>query len=366
MIKVAVIQNLANSMFPRVEALRKRGVDAHLYVGFKNRSPDGKPLPDPSQDPKFLTGQSYPWVHYLDFSNSLYPFFYNLTELSSYDIIHSCCLAPIVNQFFCRGKKFLIHTHGSDLRSFSISHGLKPMLLRRAYKKAKILIYEDLDHGTLGAIEKLNLGFKARHLEYIVDFPERDSGTERKLVIDTFRILYPNELRDRFKGISIFIEAIERVARSGRKFNVDMISSGEDYPAILKKLTSLKVGEYIQWHPFLNRHQLAKLYRSSDLVIGYFKHRESGVSHYPQVLFEGCFFGKAVLSSYDEKVVKKYYPDYPILLANSPDEVYERLVSLIDDRAQCHKLGTQALRWFEQNASEEKITEKLLNIYSEL
>jgi hypothetical protein len=53
MMEVAVIQNLANSMFPRVKALREHGVDAHLFVRFKNRSPDGKPVPDPSQDPKF-------------------------------------------------------------------------------------------------------------------------------------------------------------------------------------------------------------------------------------------------------------------------------------------------------------------------
>ncbi len=364
--KVAIIQNLANSMFPRVEALRKRGVDAHLYVGFNKRTPDGKPLPEPSQDPEFLNGRSYPWVHYLDFSKQLRALFYNLTELSDYDLIHSCCLAPIVNQFFTGKKKFLIHANGSDLRSFSISRGLKPLLLRRAYRKAGILIYEDLDQGTQAAIDKLGLGFKARHLEYIVDFPEEAPGTERKTADGTFKILYPNILRDRFKGTSIFVEAIERLADTGRKFKVDMIAQGEDYPVILEKLASLQERGYIQWHQFLNRSQLADRYRSCDAVIGYFRHGGLGVSHYPQVLLEGCLFGKAVVSSYDETVVKKHYPDYPVLPANSPDEVYERLVNLADDRDRCHFLGNLALRWFEHNASAESITERLLDIYREL
>lgn len=94
------------------------------------------PVLDPIQDPRQLTGKSYQWVHSLDFGNKLLPFFYNLNILSEYDILHSCTLATMVNQFFLQqGQKLIALANGSDLRDFAIRRGIKPALLRRAYRR---------------------------------------------------------------------------------------------------------------------------------------------------------------------------------------------------------------------------------------
>jgi glycosyltransferase involved in cell wall biosynthesis len=354
-------------MFPRVGPLRDKGIDVHLYVGYTRKNSRGEPVPDPGQDPRQLTGESYEWVHYLDFGNQLLPFFYNLNILSDYDILHSCTMAPIVNQFFLqRGQKLIALATGSDLREFAARRGIKPALLRRAYRRARLLLYQDLDEGTVAALENLGLTRKSRHLEYLIDFPEVSPEPEVGSAEDTFRIFYPNLLLDRVKGTTIFLEALAKLAQTGREFKVVMIDHGADRLSIREKITTLGLAEFIQWHAFCQLADMARLYQSCDAVIGYFRFGELGVPHYPQVLLEGCHFGKAVVSSYDDAVISSHYEDFPVLQASSHDEVLEHMVSLIDDREYARQTGVKSRRWFECNANQTLVTNRLLNIYNEV
>lgn len=354
-------------MFPRIRPLRDKGVDAHLYIGYTRKNSSGEPVPDPGQDPRQLTGKSYEWVHYLDFGNKLLPFFYNLNILSEYDILHSCTMAPIVNQFFLqKGQKLITLATGSDLREFAARRGIKPALLRRAYRRARLLLYHNLDEGTMAALENLGLTSKSRHLEYLIDFPEISPEPEEASVEDRFRIFYPNLLRDRVKGTTIFLEALAKLVKTGREFQVVMIDHGADRMSIREKIVALNLTEFIQWHAFCPLTDLARLYRSCDTVIGYFRSGGLGVPHYPQVLLEGCYFGKAVVSSYDNAVIASHYEDFPVLQASSRDAVLEQLVSLIDDRDYAVQTGETSRRWFERNANQKLVTDRLLKIYREV
>jgi glycosyltransferase involved in cell wall biosynthesis len=363
-VKVAIVQNLANSMFPLVTCLRDNGIDARLFVGYTCRDDEGNPLPEPGQDPFFITGKRYDWVHYLDFSSQARSFFYNRNELADFDIIHSCCMAPIVNQFFLGGKKFLALANGSDLRSYCLGRGLKSSLLRRAYRRAGALVYVNLDEGTVSSLKKLGLTGKARFLEYLIDLPQGDTETDQAEKV--FTLFYPSALRDRVKGTSIFIEAFSRLAVERPHCKLHLIDHGEDRPLIRRLVADYGLERFVEWHGFCHPSQMSRLYRSCDVVLGYFHHGTLGVPHYPKVLLEGCYFGKAVVSSYDEPVIKDHYSNFPVLQARSAEEIFTELVSLYDDRDYCKDIGRRGASWFRDNCSASKVTWNLIGIYTEL
>ncbi|MBN2289726.1 MAG: glycosyltransferase family 4 protein [Candidatus Glassbacteria bacterium] len=364
--KAAIVQNLANSMFPRVAPLRECGVDARLFVGYTLKDKQGRPLPDPGQDPFFLTGECLDWVSYLDFGSLTRPFFYNLNELSAFDIVHSCCMAPIANQFFLGGKRFIALANGSDLRSYCLGRGLKPALLRRAYRRAALVLYVNLDKGTVSALEKLKIRHKARFLEYLIDFPEGPAGGSPPEPREAFELFYPSGLRNRVKGTSVFLEAFARLVRERPDCRLSLIDHGADRETVRRKVEDIGLGNYVRWHEYAAPARLAGLYRNCDVVVGYFRYGELGVPHYPQVLLEGCYFGKPVVSSYDRAVVSEHYEDFPVLYAGSPREVFERLVALHDDRDYCAGAGRTAREWFSRNCQQEKVTRDLLEIYREV
>ena len=363
--KVAIVQNLANSMFPRIAPIRKMGIDARLFVGYTARAPDGSPLPDPTQDPYAIYGKHYDWVHYLDFSRRVGSFFYNRNVLADFDIIHSCCMAPIVNQFFLGRKKFIALANGSDLRSFSLQRGIKPALLRRAYRRADLVIYVNLDQGTLASIKKQNLLHKSRFLDYMIDLPKEAAPDHPADSGETFNLLYPSALRDEVKGTSIFLEAFTRLVHERPHCKLKLIDHGKDSQLIRSKISESGLNRFVEWHDYCDPAGLSRLYLGCDAAIGYFCYGGLGIPHFPQVLLEGCYFGKAVISSYDQAVVMDHYSNFPVLRAGSPGEIFEHLVALNDDRSYCRSVGRAAEDWFRKNCSQQKITRQLLDIYRE-
>ena len=360
--KVAIVQNLANSMLPRIEPLRNLGVKAELFVGYNRRNPDGSPLPNRSEDPQFLTGRMPEWAHYLDFSYKVRPFFYNLNQLSGYDIIHSCCMAPIVNQFFLGNNKFICLANGSDLRYFSRERGIRQALLRKAYRRADRLIYVNLDKPTIEAIKAHKLENKASFLEYLIEFPETDLPDGEK----PFTVFYPSELRDNVKGTSIFIKAFKNFIAEKPGSRLVMIDSGQDNAKIRDMLEAYGLENSVQWNKYCNLEEIARLYLNSDVVAGVFWNSRTGVPHYPKVLLEGLYFGKPIISCFDREIISDHYQDFPALFADDEKAIFNHLINLHEDRQYHRACSERSLKWFKLNCSKEIVTKNLINIYNNI
>lgn len=358
--KAAIVQNLANSIMPRIEPLREQGVEAELFVGFTRRASDGSPLPNRSEDPQFLTGRMPEWAHYLDFGNKVKPFFYNLNILKDFDIIHSCCMAPIVNQFFLGNKKFICLANGSDLRYFSRERGLRQALLRKAYRRADRLIYVNLDRPTIDAIRSQKLEHKASFLEYLIEFPETDFPAGEK----PFTMFYPSELRDNVKGTSIFIRAFKKFTAEKPDAKLVMIDSGQDSANIRQMIRESGLESAVQWNKYCNLKEIAYLYKSSDAVAGVFRNEQTGVPHYPKVILEGFYFGKPVITHFDRGIIEEHYEKFPALFAGDENDIFSWLVNLYEDTKFRQDISERSLNWYKLNCSKEIVTDKLLSIYN--
>ncbi len=153
--------NLANTGYVMVKTLRKFGLNADLLM---------EKYPHVTSDPKSFDkdlSNSYPeWIHFWDNKDRGWKS-QIIKTMKPYDLIHAHVELPIF-ALFAR-KPFIAQSHGSDLRELAFQNisgtsvlnikdfknSIKGILLRRAYHKAKALIYGSPDQ--LRFIEKLKL-----------------------------------------------------------------------------------------------------------------------------------------------------------------------------------------------------------------
>ena len=147
--KILHVGNMANLAYSNTKLLRENNIESELLME-KNPKKGSDPIRfDPALNEKYPD-----WIHFFDKSNPNWKFeIIKFMRSSEYDLIHAYVEMPMF-AYFSR-KKFVAQTQGSDFRELAVSSTTRGFLLRRAYKKAKAILFFQPDH--LPIFSKLHL-----------------------------------------------------------------------------------------------------------------------------------------------------------------------------------------------------------------
>lgn len=110
----------------------------------------------------------------------------------------------------------------------------------------------------------------------------------------------------------------------------------------------------------INHNEVIKLYRDADIIVDQVCCGSHGL-----LSVESMALGKPVITYIRSDLVKKFPHDLPIVNGN-PDNLKEKIEMLLNDSCKRHKLGKLGRKYVQKYHCRDKVTKKLLSIYSQL
>lgn len=372
-IKVSFIGNLDNLTYWYVKNLREIGVDAYLYVEFKKYDRQGRPVlafnSDPRDVDRNLNKELPEWVKFYH-THSLKNFININREFNQYNLNISFARIPILTQF-CK-KPLISFVTGQDMRGWIFESHPLPILLKRALKKSKAVLHDNVDMDTLEALDRL----KINDSEWIPDFTGKDylleiadksagkidpmSGFKEKFIC-----LSPARPIFKIKGSDILIKGFVNFVRkskiSTRLLIIDRDGDGTEAANLIKKLGAGDVVSIIAQMP---KADLLKLMSKCAVVFGYFKNGSSGVHHFPVTIEDGLAMGNIIISSIDDRAFQKVVGEEPpVLKAFTEKDIENQLEFVFANYDQAQKdAAANGIRWTEKYHSKDFINEKLIKM----
>ncbi len=391
--KVFVYGNTLNSAFNLAKEMRSQGVDAEVFLDNTSSSQQDFPWWDyPEYSPQNLPD----WVHYYD----TFPFFLlpNAQTRAMIDNFSRCDIALVSGWGPILAMKakvpFVFHSLGSDLHSIDAIVGLKSIFksqttLGDKFRKfVKILTYAPLQKKALKTHAKkiiISMGFQNN--SYIKKFGLQDK---------TYLWNYPKDIKNYgvqldeqlyeaykrydvvffmlsrhswhsvwndLKGNDKFIRAFSRFVKEFSP-NVKFITSnkGIDINASKALIKELGIEQYVEWMEDMPKYQLKKFQALPNIVmVDNFGH-DKWFERFPKDSIPRVGFGFGSIESLASKSLlltaftdDDFYGNTkpPILYAFTQDEIYERLVQVlnmsISEKKQMQQDGFDfAMQWHEQ------------------
>lgn len=348
--KILIAGNMVNQGFVTARELRKRDMDVQLLME-KN--------PKLTADPAYLDPNlknNYPdWINIFDKSNKNWKFEV-IRIMKKFDLIHAFVEFPIFASF--SGKPFISHSQGADFRELSTSKSLRGFLLRRAYKKSKIIIYTQPDYWKIN--EKI-LNEKGIFVPIIwdkTDWP-RFEKTEKNSKLTIF---HPANLDFIGKKNQIFIEGFEKFIKKFPEAHLIIVDRGIDSEKTHELVEKLKIKNFTEFVDGpLDKIKMAEFYSKSDIIADQF-----GVGSMGSVALESMIYEKPVIIYIDQESHRKSYGSVPpVSCAKTPSEVFDVLVQLKEEKYRI-KIGKELRTWFDEYHSLEKITNRISTIYDSI
>lgn len=350
------VGNLVNIGYYYVKELREYKINAELLMN-KNPGPTDDPL---NYDPK-LMGEYPEWIKLYNLQNNWKIQIMKLMRNKRYDLIHAYVEAPIFAQF--SNKPYIAHVLGSDLRELAFTKTLKGFLLRRAYKKAKVVLFYEpklLPHlKKLGIKRKIFFPYSPNEVFY----PQNKKLEEFK---NNFLIFHPTRADWKNKGNDILIEgfakfvknnpsAILMIIEHGKNLSKDMIRNRE----LIDELKITNNVKFIEGP--LNTTDLALYYNYADIIADQFKLGEGGA-----IYLEAMACKKPVLINLDQSEQKKVFKEPPpIVSAKNANEINECL-ELLKDPDTRKNIGEKSHEWVKTYLNKDKSIKKLISIYEKI
>lgn len=341
--------NLVNVGYHHVRQLRQMGVNIELLMEKEPPDNSNPLLRDPSL-------QAYPdWVIFYDKKKSGWKNeIIRIMRNSKYDLIHAHAELPIFA--YLSRRPFIAHVMGSDLIEMAFSKSLRGILLRRSYKKAKIVVYSTPEQPPL----LLKLGIKKTiYMPLISDFsffnPIKVTNDKFK---DKFIIFHPANHIWGVKGNDILIKGFSQFVRHNPNAVLLCIESGIDLDKSKKLIKSLGIEEKVIFSKRMNGEELLYHYNIADVVVDQFIFDGLG-----GIGVETLCCKKPLIVKCNKNAYKNLLPESPpILDASTPSEITERLLELENDEVR-HEIGENGRTWIEKYFSPESIASKSLIIY---
>jgi glycosyltransferase involved in cell wall biosynthesis len=346
--------NLVNVGYYHAKELRKQNISTDLLMN-KNPGPTDNPL---NYDDEL---SKYPeWIKFYDLNKHWKFFMMKTMRNKQYDLIHAYVEAPIFAQF--SNKPFLAHVLGSDLRELAFTNSLKGFLLRRAYKKARVVLFSNKKD--LVSLKKLglknNIFFPLTPNEIFYPTKERFSDFQNNFVI-----FHPSRIDWRDKGNNILIEGFAKFVKNNSNAILVMVKHTKEATKdiirtedLIKKLKIENSVKIIDGP--LNAVNLAKYYNSSDVIADQFTLGENGV-----ICLEAMACKKPVLIKIEKTDNDGIESQLPIVNVSNPDEINESLENLKDEKIR-NEIASKSYEWIKNNRNKDKLIQKLIIIYKKI
>lgn len=165
-------------------------------------------------------------------------------------------------------------------------------------------------------------------------------NTEKPTKATATQILWTARMID-WKHPEMVIELAERLKQAGKKFHITMIGRGELKPQIVEQIDNKGLTEYISLIDSLKPEEVRKKMCTSHIYIATSDQREGWGAVINEAMNSGC----AVVASKAMGAVPYLIKDGVNGLAfksGNSNELYEKVVSLLDNPQKAFELGTEA------------------------
>lgn len=353
--KILHAGNMINLGYFVTKHLRHADVDAELIM---------EQNPPLSSDPRtfdFSLNNQFPsWISFYDKEKSSWKFdLIKKMRENQFDLVHAYVELPIFS--YISRKPFIVQTQGSDFRELAFSNSLKGILLRRAYKKAKLIILSQADHTKLVSKLKLNNSVFLP-IMWDTDF-FKPISYEHKLSEHNFVIFHPTRQNWNGKKNNVLIEGFAKFVKNNPDSFLVMMNFGPDNDKVKELVSRLNIEKNVKLiSERLDKKTLLEFYNRSDVIADQF-----GISgSIGATTLEAMSCKKPVLMSVDKELHQQLYGDeIPAVFSSSPSEIFDSLEFLKDIKSRS-KIETQSREWVLRHHSPENIVKKMKIIYESI
>jgi len=346
--KILIAGNMVNQGFVTAKELRKKGYNVDLLMEEKSHI-----TADPAYLEPELRNNYPPWIKFFNKKKSKWKFEI-IKIMKQYDLIHSWVEFSIFAQF--SGKPFIANTQGSDFRELAKANSLKGFLLRRAYRKAKVIIFNQPDYLDLNS--KI-LKEKGIFVPIIWDkkyWPLLENEEKSKQLT----IFFPANLDWKLKGNDIFLQGYSEFVKKFENTKLILVKRGVDSEKTLELIKKFSIEKYCEIvNGPLNRIEMLKMYAKSDIIVDQFVIGSMG-----SIALESMIYKKPLITYVNNELHRKSYGSIPPLIsAKNPSEIFEGLLKL-KDKNERKRVGMKLNTWVKEHHSSEKISEQIGLVYN--
>ena len=342
--------NVANIGYTMAKEMRKNGLQAYLLME-KNPIIEQDPI---KQDPD-LKNNYPPWIYFYDKAQPKWKT--NIIKKmrdKNYDLIQAHYDLAI--WAYLSRRSFIAQIVGDDLRELAFTNSIRGMLLRRAYKKAKVVLFSNPTEPPLLSKLKLeNSIFLPLLVELDFFKPQEVSQHEFD---DKFVIFHPTNLWWK-KGNQILIKGFAEFVKKHSNSILIIVDRGPDSSKIHQLVDSLGIESKVCFVKGpLNSTELRRYYNLADVVADQFVIPEFGLIGRETLCSE-----KPLLTFYDENGYKNLYGESPPAMnASTSLDIAKQLEFLRDDKIRI-EIGKKGRDWMIKHHSPDIISKKIKSIY---
>jgi len=347
--RLLIAGNLANTGYYLVSKLRKSGLPVDLLME-KN--------PSFASDPKNtheLIGNEYPdWIKFWNMNGNWKREV--VKTMRKYNLISASTELPIFALFAL--KPYIAVATGSDLFYLAHSRTLKGILLRNAYRRAKVVIFTLPTH--LRHVKELKLK-NAIFLPLFRDFQESKTPPTRNKVKDKFVFFHPTNHVWDIKHNDVFLKAYVQLSKSRNDVFLILINRGQDAEKSINFLKKSNVeGKYQILPRTLSQSELVTQYQNCDAVVDQF-----GVGSFGFIGLEVMHQGKPLICYIEEESYEKLYGEKPpVLSAKDEEGIYQILKKLVENDQFCADISERSRKWISKFHSGDFLIKKYINLYN--
>ena len=399
-LRVNFLGNTCNNHYSIAKALRRIGVDAHLFynAGLHWQTHPAADDPDVASEPP-------EWLHpYSGADEGPHPFRGPTPELAALiadcDLIH----AEDVGLVWAAqsGRPYVWDPYGFDMKSYGFhrywrtqwnpAHSER-MLAALAWRQAQAgvdaavlgLWYEPMAEG-IALLESLAPGRFLHHIALATDtdaFSPGDGPTMQELlagigslvkvrgltVFHPVRIMFTEQSHVN-KANDRLIRAVGALHAAGHEITLVLSDRGTPCePAARALIAELGLTERVAWMSSVPRHQLVQWYRAADVTADEFEGGALG-----SVAFESLSCGTPLLTRLLHTHESPTYwspqlamPELPpIMQARTVEEIAEVLRQASTDGAWLHDLGQRSRQWMLDHGNPSPIASAWLRLYERI
>jgi len=314
--------------------------------------------PETAGDPKSsgeLNTEEYPnWIKFWNWKKNWKLDI--IKTMRKYDLISAATELPIFALFSF--KPFVAVATGSDLTLLAQSHSFKGILLRLAYKRSKIVVYNLPSHEVFAKKLKLK---KAIFIPLFRDFSKIEKNrTIHKSEQNKFVIFHPTHQDWDIKKNNIFLDAFDKISKKYDNVFLVIVNHGKDAKKSIKMIKERNLDDKCKILPHtLNQNELLENYQMCDVVVDQF-----GVGAFGFIGLEVLSQGIPLICYIKQDVYQTMYGESPpVLSGKTSDEISKNIEKLIINKKFYHEISEAGKNWFDKFHSEEKIIKKYADLY---